>query len=65
MNTELKPASSLQGLARRLVAENILDQASAENASVQSNKKNQTLLAWLIKNNAAKPQTLATAAAAR
>ncbi|MEE4216018.1 MAG: type IV-A pilus assembly ATPase PilB [Xanthomonadales bacterium] len=63
MNTELKVASNLQGLARRLVAESILDQSAAENACVQSNKKNKTLLAWLIKNKAGEPQKLAAAAA--
>jgi len=63
MNTELKVTSNLNGLARRLVVENILDEATAENASVQSNKKNKTLLAWLIKSNAASPAALASAAA--
>jgi type IV pilus assembly protein PilB len=46
-----------------LVAENILDQDAAENACVQSSKKNKTLLAWLVKTNAADPETLAGAAA--
>ena len=63
MNTELKPSSNLQGLARRLVAENILDQATAENACVQSNRKNKTLLGWLIKNKSANPEQLVSAAA--
>ena len=63
MNTELKPAATLQGLARRLVTENIIDQPAAENACVQSNKKNKTLLAWLIKNRTADSQLLAAAAA--
>lgn len=62
MNTELKPNDNLQGLARRLVAENILDQAAAENACVQSNKKNKTLLGWLITNQAADPAQLVSAA---
>jgi type IV pilus assembly protein PilB len=63
MNTELKVTSNLNGLARRLVAENIVDEATAENACAQSNKKNKTLLSWLIKNKAANPAALATAAA--
>jgi type IV pilus assembly protein PilB len=63
MNTELKVTSNLNGLARRLVGENIMDEATAGNACVQSNKKNTTLLAWLIKNNAADPSALAAAAA--
>ena len=63
MNTELKISSNLNGLARRLVGESILDEAKAEHACVQSNKKNMTLLAWLIKNDAADPHALAAAAA--
>ena len=63
MNTELKVTSNLNGLARRLVAENILDAATAEHACAQSNKKNKTLLAWLIKNNSADPAALAASAA--
>ena len=63
MNTELKVTSNLNGLARRLVGENILDAATAEHACAQSTKKNKTLLAWLIKNNSADPAALAAAAA--
>ena len=63
MNTELKVTSNLHGLARRLVADEIMDAAAAENACVQSNKKNKTLLAWLIKNKAANSADLAAAAA--
>jgi type IV pilus assembly protein PilB len=63
MNTEFKVTSNLHGLAHRLVAENILDAAVAENACTQSNKKNKTLLAWLIKNKVAKASDLAAAAA--
>jgi len=63
MNTELKITSNLNGLARRLVAENVIDAAAAEAACVQSNKKNQTLLGWLIKNNSADPAALAAVAA--
>ena len=63
MNTELKSTNNLQGLARRLVAESILDQPAAEAACVQSSNKNKTLLAWLIKTNAAEPLKLASAAA--
>ena len=63
MNTELKVTSSLNGLARRLVAENILDEATAEHACAQSMNKNKTLLGWLIENNSADPTALAAAAA--
>ena len=63
MNTELKVTSNLNGLARRLVEENILDAVTAENACAQSNKKNKTLLNWLIKNGAADSASLAAAAA--
>ncbi|MBT8048825.1 MAG: type IV-A pilus assembly ATPase PilB [Xanthomonadales bacterium] len=63
MNTELKVTSNLNGLARRLVEENILDAVAAENACTQSNKKNKTLLGWLIKTGAADAAALASAAA--
>jgi len=63
MNTELKVTSNLNGLARRLVVENIVDEITAETACVQSSKKNKTLLGWLIKNKAASPAALASAAA--
>ncbi|NCF63975.1 MAG: type IV-A pilus assembly ATPase PilB [Gammaproteobacteria bacterium] len=52
----------MQGLARRLVSDDILDEASAENACVQSSKKNTTLLSWLIKSKAANARDIATAA---
>ena len=63
MNTELKVTSNLNGLARRLVAENILDEATAENACAQSSKNNKTLLGWLIKNESLDSTALAAAAA--
>ncbi len=63
MNTELKVASNLNGLARRLVEDNILDEVSAAHACAESNKKNKTLLAWLIKNSSADPTALAASAA--
>ncbi|MFB3080052.1 MAG: ATPase, T2SS/T4P/T4SS family, partial [Lysobacterales bacterium] len=63
MSTELKVSSNLNGLARRLVGENILDEATAAHACAQSSKKNKTLLAWLIKNNSADLTLLAAAAA--
>jgi type IV pilus assembly protein PilB len=63
MNTELKVTSNLNGLARRLVMEDVLDEATAENACAQSNKKNKTLLGWLIKNEATKADMFAAIAA--
>ncbi|MCH8228201.1 MAG: type IV-A pilus assembly ATPase PilB [Proteobacteria bacterium] len=63
MSTELKVSSNLNGLARRLVGENILDEATAAHACAQSSKKNKTLLAWLIENNSADLTLLAAAAA--
>ena len=63
MNTELKITSKLNGLAHRLVVENIMDEIAAESACTQSSKKNKTLLGWLIKNKAASPGALASAAA--
>jgi len=46
MNTELKVTSNLNGLARRLVGSNILDEASAENACVQSRPIRKTRHCW-------------------
>jgi type IV pilus assembly protein PilB len=63
LNTELKVKGNLNGLARRLVAENIMDEITAKNACAQSIKGNKTLLSWLIKNNSASPDALASAAA--
>jgi type IV pilus assembly protein PilB len=63
MNTEFKVTSNLHGLARRLIAEDILDARAAEAAYAESTRKNKTLLAWLIKTNAADPHLLAFAAA--
>jgi type IV pilus assembly protein PilB len=63
MNTEFKVTSNLHGLARRLVVEDILGAAEAERAIAESSKKNKTLLAWLLKSNAANAGQLAAAAA--
>ena len=63
MNTELKVASTLQGFARRLVDLNLLEESAAEEACLQANKKNKTLLAWLIKSGQGDPGELAAAAA--
>ncbi len=63
MNTEFKVTSNLHGLARRLIAEDILDAAAAEAAYAESTRKNKTLLAWLIKTKAADSARLAAAAA--
>jgi type IV pilus assembly protein PilB len=63
MNTEFKVTSNLHGLARRLIAEDILDARAAEAAYAESTRKNKTLLAWLIKSGAAEPHLLAAAAA--
>ncbi len=63
MNTELKAANKLNGLARRLVEENILDQMKVEDACLQASKKNKSLLSWLIQSEEAEPLQLASAAA--
>jgi type IV pilus assembly protein PilB len=63
MNTEFKVASNLNGLARRLVLENIIDESTAEKACADSAKKNKTLLGWLLKTEAADASALASAAA--
>jgi type IV pilus assembly protein PilB len=63
MSTELKATSNLTGFARRLVDDNLLDEAAVEEACRQAAKKNKTLLAWLIKSGQGDPTGLATAAA--
>jgi type IV pilus assembly protein PilB len=63
MNTEFKVTSNLHGLARRLVAEDILDSAAAEKAVAESARKNKTLLGWLLANDAADAGLMAMAAA--
>jgi len=63
MNTELKVSSKLNGLARRIVEENILDEAAVEAACLQASKKNRSLLSWLLSNSEAPPVRLAAAAA--
>ncbi len=62
MNSELKVSSMLNGLARRLVDENILDEASAQSACAQAIKKNRSLLSYLIAHTDAEPIRVASAA---
>ncbi len=62
MNTELKVSSQLRGFARRLVAEGLMEEQAALDASIDAGKKGLTILAWMIKNNGVEPQALATAA---
>ncbi len=64
MNTELKVASPLNGLARRLVGSGVLDEAAAEKACLGANKGNKSLLSYLLKEKLADPMALAEAAAA-
>ena len=59
MNTELKVASPLNGLARRLVSNGVLDEAQAEKACMEANKKNSSLLSYLLKEKLAEPLALA------
>ena len=63
MNTEFKVTSNLHGLARRLVAEDILDSTAAEKAVAESARKNKTLLGWLLANDAVDAGLMAMAAA--
>jgi len=62
MNTELKVSSKLNGLARRLVTEGVLDEARAEEACAQATKKNKSLLTWLINAEDGTPDQLASIA---
>ena len=62
MNTERKVASQLRGFARRLVADGLIEEQAAIDASLDAGKKGLTILAWMIKNDGVEPEALATAA---
>jgi len=62
MNTELKASSQLHGFARRLVAEGLMEEKAALDASVDAGEKGLTILAWMIKNQSLDPQVLINAA---
>jgi type IV pilus assembly protein PilB len=62
MNTELKATNQLHGFARRLVAEGLMEEQVALDASVRAGKKGLTILAWMIKNNELDPEALINAA---
>lgn len=62
MNTELKATSQLHGFARRLVAEGLMEEQAAIDASTDAGKKGLTILAWMIKNNGLDPEALVNAA---
>ena len=62
MNTELKTTSQLHGFARRLVAEGLMEEQAALDASMDAGKKGFTILAWMIKNDVVDPEALVNAA---
>ena len=62
MNTELKVSSQLRGFARRLVAEGLMEEQVAIDASFDASEKDLTILAWMIRNAGVEPEALATAA---
>lgn len=62
MNTELKTSSQLHGFARRLVAEGLLEEQAAIDASIEASKKGQTMLAWMIKSKDVDPEALINSA---
>ena len=62
MNTELKATNQLHGFARRLVAEGLMEEQVARDASINAGKKGLTILAFMIKNLSLDPQVLITAA---
>ncbi|MFC1702600.1 ATPase, T2SS/T4P/T4SS family, partial [Pseudomonadota bacterium] len=62
MNTELKATSQLHGFARRLVADGLMEEQAARDASVHAGEKGLTILAWLIKQNDVDPEVLINAA---
>ncbi|MDX1556325.1 MAG: type IV-A pilus assembly ATPase PilB, partial [Xanthomonadales bacterium] len=64
MNTELKVASPLNGLARRLVGNGVLDENQAQKACLEANKKSKSLLTYLLNEKLADPLALAETASA-
>jgi len=62
MNTELKATSQLHGFARRLVAEGLMEEQAAFEASVEAGKNGLPILAWMIKNDSLDPEALINAA---
>ena len=62
MNTELKATNQLHGFARRLVAEGLMEEQVARDASINAGKKGLTILAFMIKNLSLDPQVLINAA---
>ena len=62
MNTELKVASPLNGLARRLVGNGVLDESLAARACLNANKQGKSLLSYLLNEKLAEPLALAEAA---
>ena len=62
MNTELKPTSQLHGFARRLVAEGLMDEKVARDASADAGDNGLTVLAWMIKSKSLDPEVLINAA---
>lgn len=59
MNT---PATSLNGLARRLVSDNLLDAEAARKAISQSHKEKTPFVNYLVKNNVLDARTIARVA---
>ncbi len=64
MSSEIKASSQLHGFARRLVAEELLEEQAAIDAGVEAGKSGMTLLAWVIKNSGLDANTLTQAASA-
>ena len=62
MNTELKATRQLHGFARRLVAEGLLEEQAAIDASIDASKNGLNILAWLNSNNLVDPEALTIAA---
>ena len=56
MNTELKPTSQLHGIARRLVADGLMEEQTARDANLNAGKSGLTVLAWMIKHKALDPE---------
>lgn len=62
MNTEFKVSNQLRGFARRLVAENLMEEPAALDACDRASKNGVTVLAWLTREKALDSRALAIAA---
>ena len=63
MNTERIVSGQLRGFARRLVADGLIEEQVALEASAEASKNGQNILSWMIEKELVDPKSLAAAAA--